>query len=564
MKYKELLLLLFILLLPFRGTSQDTYRHEKDSLRKALSLAEGREKLKTYDLLTGLYLPEAYSAQARDTLLALFREYDAEAQKQENTIERVRIRGNTLVMFGNGGQFDEVIRRAPDILDFIAQQDAWKYYYMSCSIVVNAYRRKNDNEAAMHEARKMYEHAKARNDAGGMGIAFYAMSKIHISQRRFEEREKALKECIALLKDSLTYINALTDAYQDLAHNYLSMKRYDDALLTVRELEEKIIPRYEEAFGEHMPVAWGMVYTIYADAFRLSGRYDEAEKYLNKYDSITNFAFPSYEERADILMGRKRYAEALEMAEKAVQTYSPAMKHQAIALKMEILVRMGQADSAMQAFNKAVAAIDSLHSMEINTRLDEIRTRYEVDKHIAEKQRNRNYFLLALGGCLLLLIALGIWIYHDRMLTAKNRELVRKNRQWANLLPAVPADTEKNVAPDAMDRAIMNEIEKLIAGDLYKDSNLSLDMLAKKMNQNPTYISKAISHCMGKNFKTYINEYRVKEAIRLLSEKDVSNRSIDDIAFASGFNDRKTFHRVFKKTTGLTPSEFRKNASFKE
>ncbi|MDR2119279.1 MAG: helix-turn-helix domain-containing protein, partial [Tannerella sp.] len=217
-------------------------------------------------------------------------------------------------------------------------------------------------------------------------------------------------------------------------------------------------------------------------------------------------------------------------------------------------------------FKEVLELIDAKHNTEVNTRLDEIRTQYEVEKHIAEKLRNRNYFLLSLGGCLLLLVALGIWIYHDRMVTLKNRELVRKNQQWANIISTATPDAEtaaeaEPVPPDAMDIAIMGEVEKLIADGLYKDGNLSLDMLARTINQNQTYISKAVSRCTGKNFKTCVNEYRVKEAIRLLSGKDAGKRSVDDIAFDAGFNDRKTFHRVFKKTTGLTPAEFRKNAA---
>jgi len=55
----------------------------------------------------------------------------------------------------------------------------------------------------------------------------------------------------------------------------------------------------------------------------------------------------------------------------------------------------------------------------------------------------------------------------------------------------------------------------------------------------------------------------MKEAIRLLSDKKFKTGSLDEIALAIGFNDRKSFHRVFKKITGLSPMEFRKNATIR-
>jgi AraC-like DNA-binding protein len=165
-------------------------------------------------------------------------------------------------------------------------------------------------------------------------------------------------------------------------------------------------------------------------------------------------------------------------------------------------------------------------------------------------------------------------MYYSRQILRKNRELVRKARQWANIAPVpaiADADEEpepegqfpKTIEPDETDRLLFAEIEQLIDNGLYKESSLSLDMLAGKTNQNPTYISKAVSRCTGKTFKTWLNEYRIKEAVRLLSDKNNPNISIDALAFDSGFSDRTTFYRVFKKMTGISPTDFKKNGLHK-
>lgn len=72
---------------------------------------------------------------------------------------------------------------------------------------------------------------------------------------------------------------------------------------------------------------------------------------------------------------------------------------------------------------------------------------------------------------------------------------------------------------------------------------------------NRSYISQTINtECMF-NFSHYINKLRIDEACRLL--KTDSNKSIESIAFDSGFNSLSTFNRAFKKFTGLLPSEYR-------
>lgn len=65
---------------------------------------------------------------------------------------------------------------------------------------------------------------------------------------------------------------------------------------------------------------------------------------------------------------------------------------------MEILARMGRTDEAFALFDKIIAVNDTIKNVEINARFDELRIQYEVEKHIAGKERNRNYFLFALGA----------------------------------------------------------------------------------------------------------------------------------------------------------------------
>lgn len=86
--------------------------------------------------------------------------------------------------------------------------------------------------------------------------------------------------------------------------------------------------------------------------------------------------------------------------------------------------------------------------------------------------------------------------------------------------------------------------------------NLSLEQVAKSVNIEAGYFSRVFKKYVGLNFVAYRNLIRLKNAITLLQETDTS---ITDIAFGCGFQNIRTFNRVFAQYTQKSPIEFRKN-----
>lgn len=91
----------------------------------------------------------------------------------------------------------------------------------------------------------------------------------------------------------------------------------------------------------------------------------------------------------------------------------------------------------------------------------------------------------------------------------------------------------------------------------YSD-DLGLETIADNFNTTSKYLSKLIKDKLGVNFVDYLAGIRISAAKQLLIE---SNKNISEIYEDVGFNNRATFIRTFKKNSGLTPSEFRKNRS---
>jgi AraC-like DNA-binding protein len=201
-----------------------------------------------------------------------------------------------------------------------------------------------------------------------------------------------------------------------------------------------------------------------------------------------------------------------------------------------------------------------------------------------KKERYRSSLILSILAVLFVSGVLTRYIILFRKKKAAYRELVLKSQKWANVtfqtgmtdansgqedgneLTGQEDDIEstgqeKQIGnPDEADFLIMKEIEKMMQGDkVYRDSALTSDSLARKLGAKKYHVSRAIRCCTTKSFNTFINEYRIKEAVQLYSDKNASRLLVDSVAFDVGFTDRHSFYRVFKKMTGLSPTEFRKN-----
>jgi AraC-type DNA-binding domain-containing proteins len=541
--------------------TQSTVQHQKDSLRRAISEEEGDAKLKTYNRLAALYQAELSKEHVIDTIIGIYDEMDAEAVKQNNITNQTLARVNKLIALSNARMYDEFILQAPAHLDFLLKNEQWKAYYQLRAILSTVYTSMNQIEQALNEAQAIYEHAKAQEHAGGMGLALRSISKIYTSQRRFTDAEKCLQECIKLLQDSTSYFNVLTDAYYSLLGNFVTQKRYDDAIRMAAENGDAI-RSYEERSNNPQSMAWRNLYLSYVDIYRQSEKYDEAEIYVNKVDSITHGSLKLYEERAQILYGKKRYAEALEMINKEIEQ-NPT-RRQPKGVKLMILIKMGEAQAAHNLFSEVIVELDSVRNADFNARLDEIHTQYEVSKHIAEKERNFNYFLFSLGGCALLIVLLGCVFYYNRIITRKNRFLYEQiNEQRRFNKETEQAELQIPVERLSRERKLYLDLQRLMTTEkLFTQSDINRNYLADRLGTNRQYLIDAITQETGLNFSLYIADLRLQYSLELLS--DEPNLSLDAIAIDSGYGSYSSFFRAFAKKYGITPSDYRKFSAGKE
>ncbi|HAS47556.1 MAG TPA: hypothetical protein DCS93_44175 [Microscillaceae bacterium] len=91
----------------------------------------------------------------------------------------------------------------------------------------------------------------------------------------------------------------------------------------------------------------------------------------------------------------------------------------------------------------------------------------------------------------------------------------------------------------------------------YHTPELSLQQLAEALKFSPRYLSQLINQQLQQNFFEFVNTYRIEEAKALLTDPENRHMRINEIMYQVGFQSKSTFNQVFKKFTGVTPTQFR-------
>ncbi|MNR26601.1 Arabinose operon regulatory protein [compost metagenome] len=104
---------------------------------------------------------------------------------------------------------------------------------------------------------------------------------------------------------------------------------------------------------------------------------------------------------------------------------------------------------------------------------------------------------------------------------------------------------------------MITKVKEYIQLNFEKD-NFSLQDAAQYVNLSPNYLSRVFSQETSQTFIEYLTQIRIRKAMDLL--KSTSAKSYE-IAFLVGYNDPHYFSNLFKRLTGMTPKEFRKNGT---
>jgi AraC-like DNA-binding protein len=115
---------------------------------------------------------------------------------------------------------------------------------------------------------------------------------------------------------------------------------------------------------------------------------------------------------------------------------------------------------------------------------------------------------------------------------------------------------------DAVAPVLLRRLDRLMTVErIYRQEGLTIAMLAARLDLPEHRLRQVINEGLGhRNFNVFLNRYRIDEAKAALSDLSQRDVPVLTIAMDAGFQSIGPFNRAFKADTGLTPTEFRRDA----
>jgi len=336
-----------------------------------------------------------------------------------------------------------------------------------------------------------------------------------------------------------------------------------------------------DKFGYHTEL-----YSLYANIAQ--GADAGAERYylmaLDHIDEkVVTATVMTYLSYGTYLNDRGEYARAIPVLRQGIEL---SERSNNAVHRYKLYLRISEAETALGRYREALdyfksyhSQADSIFNVERERSINELRVRYDAERqeNMLRKSeidliRQQRRFQLLL---LLLLFAVGIstvvYILYRRkdkmykQIVRQQYEFLKKEKKAAQ--PAMPPpgptspQTEKP-SPDRDDHAVRDaelfaRIEYLMQTEgVYRQNDLTIERLAERLDTNRTYISRAINQQAGKTFSSYVNSYRIDEAVRRLSDVD-DDTPLKALAQMLGYNHLQTFYTSFQSAIGMPPSKYR-------
>lgn len=311
---------------------------------------------------------------------------------------------------------------------------------------------------------------------------------------------------------------------------------------------------------------------IHGDILNKLGRKDEAESYYKKaisYSKDVSTMIESYLSYGNFLQENGRYESAIEnylSGLELVEKYKMYFYgHKLYNFLSEAYSAIGRDDKAVVYMKTYQNIVDSVFNVEKERSFSALRLKYEQERQASQlkekdmmilRQNQKIIIISAISFVMIAVILVIVILLHKK--SAMYRNLVRRydsNMKREKLLSGV-SDDETHSSDDKL-KEIFVKIESLMKEEkLYKSSDLTLDMVADRLQTNRSYISKAVNTFAASSFNAYVNSFRIRRAVELLSDPK-TDTPIKVIAEEIGYNNLTSFYKNFQKETGVPPSKYR-------
>ena len=113
------------------------------------------------------------------------------------------------------------------------------------------------------------------------------------------------------------------------------------------------------------------------------------------------------------------------------------------------------------------------------------------------------------------------------------------------------------ISPKLMDEMKDRILDIVVMQKKYKDVDYSAKKLAEDLGTNTRYISAVVNVKFHMNYASFINKYRIEEAMSILVDKRYQDLRMEDVGSMVGFSNRQSFYASFYKIMNMTPRDYR-------
>lgn len=374
----------------------------------------------------------------------------------------------------------------------------------------------------------------------------------------------------------------------DVVLTYCIIKKPDEARHYLELRKALPVSKDNQAISSFYDV------NLVANIYEAEGQLDKAiETHLKSIDLCKKrgvsdyFIYSIYGELSDVYLKQGNTRKALEYSDKVI-SYAhkygdPYFLVSSYEAKSRIYRQANKTDSMAKYQTLYLSMSDSVFNTpkfnNVRNQLFEYETE-QTNQNIfgLKKQISDQTLVIALTitVIVLMLCILLIVFLKNRMLRRTQRALISKNQELIKLsekerrrtcmasegTPSADAGLPKpqeSIDAGKQDELLMKIDGILMDFDRIADHDFSLSTLADMVGSNTTYVSQAINAKYGKGFKALLNELRVNEACKRLSDTaHYGNLTIEAISEGVGYNSQSHFIKVFNKQTGMNPSTYRK------
>ncbi len=113
------------------------------------------------------------------------------------------------------------------------------------------------------------------------------------------------------------------------------------------------------------------------------------------------------------------------------------------------------------------------------------------------------------------------------------------------------------VSPKMMDEMQEKIMNIIVMQKKYRDKDYSAKKLAEALGTNTRYISAVVNVRFHMNYTSFVNKYRIDEAMSILVDKRYQGLRMEEVSDMVGFANRQSFYASFFRVMGMTPREYR-------